>query len=106
MANRALILSPSAVVHSASAARHFGLVGAGSASLLDVGDCEALIPEEPGSSLVYVHPAESTHAAAMTATSRFTSRATILGSAALSARRSYRDAMKPAERTIRAVDSS
>jgi hypothetical protein len=73
MANRVLILSPSAVVHSASAATgNFGLVGAGSAVCSTVGDREALSRKSPGSSLAYVQPAESTHAAAMTPTSRFT----------------------------------
>ena len=46
-------------------------VGAGGTVCSTVGDCEALVWKSPGSSLAYVQPVESTHAAATTATSRF-----------------------------------
>src|SRR5215218_6941734 len=72
MANRVLTRSPSAVVHSASAATgSSGLVGAGGRVFSMLGDCVARLPKRPGSSLAYVQPAESTHVAAMTAASRF-----------------------------------
>ena len=72
IANRVVILSPSAVVHSASATTgNSGLVGAGGLVCSTVGDCDSSVRKSPGSSLVYVQPVESTHAAATTATSRF-----------------------------------
>ena len=65
--------NPSAVVHSASAATgSCGLVGAGGCRLPMVGDSGALLWKSPGSSLAYVQPAETMHAAARTTTSRFT----------------------------------
>ena len=68
-----LICKPSAVVHSASAATgNLGFVGAGGADLSVVGDWDALLRKSPGSSLAYVQPVKSTHAAAMTVTSRCT----------------------------------
>ena len=89
MANRVLILSPSAVVHSASAATgNFGLVGAGSAVCSTVGDCGSLIPEEPRF-LLGVRAARRKHACRCDDSDQplHRSHATILGSAALSARR-------------------
>src|SRR4029453_2047830 len=71
IANRVLMWSPSAVVHSASAATGSpGLVGAGGLFSM-LGDCVARFSKRPGSSLAYVQLAESTAATPMTPVSPF-----------------------------------
>jgi hypothetical protein len=68
-----VMCNPSAVVHSPSAATgSCGFVGLGGGGFSFVGDSAALLWKSPGSSVAYVQPAETRHAAARTMTSRFT----------------------------------